>query len=369
VCVVCSGTQHNLWRASWAAGATYSAEDRIFVWQLPSGAALPALALPSDPTGQLPPVVRVHGAELLVARAAHSVVAVYDCGGSAADAPVPRRELVGHTGPIKAMSVDDGRVATGSEDGTARLWLLRTSKCTSIVRPGGGAVLEVQLVGQRLVVQHLCAGAPGGSATTLWATGETTTAEGGSTPACLARFAGWACLDPTASRAYVQEVAHLRCVCTQQGARSHALARPAQAGSASVSALAVNALYVLSTLLYDEEDKEGDDEDDEHAHVQRQALHAAASASDAGGDGAHQLAVWRASDGELLGTIDGLPWEPEAVALVGHAAVCVGFDVPPPHILTYDLRAVGARSPPTPHEVSFHAPVVGALLSRSRTAR
>lgn len=210
------------------------------------------------------------------------------------------------------------------------LWERASGRRAAELRPGGGAVVEVQLVGGRLIVQHLCSHSARGSVTTVWRADELAAAGGGG-GGCIARFGGWACLDPSGTRVYVQDGVELHCLHAHTGALQHALARPAPLAHWCASAMAASAAYVLSALS--RADEESSDEEE------------AGEGGSEGSPGAHRVAVWRASDGSHLGTLDGLPWEPELLALHGHAAVCVAFDSPPPHALAFDLSALpGARA-------------------------
>lgn len=198
-----------------------------------------------------------------------------------------------------------------------------------------GPVVEVQLTGWRLVTQHLHVGAGQGRSTTLWDV---------HAGARLAIWDGWACLGPqssrlpstgsdgVAARVCVQGPVQLSLYDTHSVRLEHVLRHPGQERVCS-SALAVSASYVISAIAPDSEEQEADD--------------------DVPAAGWH-VAVWRVADGSFLGFLGPHPWEVETVSLLGHAAICLAYDNPPPHMVVWDLsRLPGARGcrslRPSPH--------------------
>lgn len=175
-----------------------------------------------------------------------------------------------------------------------------------------GPVVEVQLVGWRLVSQHLHVGTGRGSSTTLW------DVHGG---ARLAIWDGWACLGPQAAQVCVQGDVQLGVYDTLSARLSQLLRHPRQERSVC-TALALSSTYAVSATAPD-----GELDDDEHAQPN-----------------GWYVAAWRLLDGAFLGFLGPHPWEVEAVSLVGHAAVCIAYEAKPPHVFVWDLSALpGAR--------------------------
>lgn len=88
-CCVCSGSSYNA-LSVWTTRRALASVDRLHIWQLRTGRALPPIELPSDPSGRGTPIVRAHGSILYVAAAGAAQVVAYACEG---EAPVASLEL------------------------------------------------------------------------------------------------------------------------------------------------------------------------------------------------------------------------------------------------------------------------------------
>jgi len=317
---VCSGSAFNTLHV-WRGEVAPTPVDVVVVWHLPTATLLPPIVLPSDPAGQHAPVVRVHGDSLFLAEAGGVSVRAWAYGAAGSE---PARELVGHTAAVKAMSVDDRLVATGSSDCTARVWD-RHSGAQRLALAHAGAVLEVQLVQSRLAAQSLRPG--GGSSTTVW---------DAVTGAPVATLDAWACLSPRGDRIYAQGDGWLAALGARAGREEVRFAHSRERTAAS-SALAVSDAYVLSAVTDDDSEEDG-----------------------------WVVAAWRAADGCFLGYLGPHPWEVECAALVGDVAVCAGLDAEPACLLAWDLSKLAGGVAAPPSRLQLDNPVLALGLAGPR---